>query len=150
MEYLSEDIIKKAGLRFLKSYYRQRERSGAGATHARYDMMTEGGIIVDGHLSFTATNGAPFTATLEATSSLTKDEVRCKRQKTLLFWDSFAVATVSSALVFSYSYAFDQFTINQIGFAAEILLMLVINIFGRYSISMDGRRSATVLLYICH
>ncbi len=126
MERLSEDQIKKAGIRYLKSYYRQRERSGSGKTFARYDVVTEGGIIADGHLSFVATNGQDFSATVEATSAATKDEVRCKLQYPILFWDSMAAASIVTALVFSYSYTFDQFTIKQIGLGASLTLLVAL------------------------
>lgn len=143
MESLTEDKIKKAGLRFLKTYYRQRERSGGGANAARFDVITEGGIIVDAHLSFETPSGKPFQASLEATSALTKEEVVFKRQKTILFWDSLAAASIITAMVFSYSYAFHQFTIDQIGFLPSIglvaLLILVTGFIVAMSIKWKNR-----------
>jgi hypothetical protein len=126
MQFLTEDRIKRAGLRFLKSHYRQRERSGAGKSEAHYDVVTEGGIIVDVHLKFITPEGASFQAAMEATSALTKEEVTYRLQKTLLILDSLAAATIIAAMIFSYSYAFDQFTISQIGFIYSLLLMFLL------------------------
>lgn len=132
MEFLTEDKIKKAGLSFLKTYYRQRERSGGGANDAIYDVVTEGGIIVDVLLKFDTPEGEPFRAAMEATSALTKEEVTYRLQRTLLFWDCLAASSIIAAMVFSYSYAFDQFTIDQIGLLATMILyvglMLVIGL----------------------
>ncbi len=141
MQLLTEDRIKSAGLRFLKSHYRQRERSGAGRSEAHYDVVTEGGIIVDVHLKFDTPDGHPFQAAMEATSALTKEEVTYRLQKTLLFWDCLAAATIISAMVFSYSYAFDQFTINQIGFLPSLLLLflLILVIGGIYGLLVKWR-----------
>jgi hypothetical protein len=125
MEMLSEDIIKRAGLRFLKTYYRQRERSGGGANTVSYDVETEGGIIVDVLLSFLTPQGKPFRAALEATSKLSKEEVIYYLQKNLLFWDSFTAASILTALLFGYSYAFKHFTIHQFGIIATVLLLLM-------------------------
>ncbi|MFK7806732.1 MAG: hypothetical protein AB8F74_02925 [Saprospiraceae bacterium] len=129
MEYLSEDRIKKAGLRFLKSYYRQRERSDQGPTNSRYDVETLGGIIVDVHLSFLTPTGVPFQAAMEASSRLSKEEVTFQLQRKLLFWDSFAAGTLMTAIIFSYSYAFDKFTIDQIGLFPSVLLLLILIVF---------------------
>lgn len=141
MQFLTEDRIKLAGLRFLKSHYRQRERSGSGKSNARYDVTTEGGIIVDVHLAFLSPEGTPFQAAMEATSALTKEEVTYRLQRTLLFWDSFTTATIISGMVFSYSYAFDQFTINQIGLFPSVILMLllILVIGGIYALIVKGR-----------
>ncbi len=124
MAYLSEDIIKKRGVSYLKSYYRLRDRTGSGKTQTQFDVMTEGGIIADGHLSFLAKNDEPFTATLEATSFDTIDELKYKLQSNILAWDSFAVGSLITAFVFSYSYAFDQFTIHKIGLIPSVILLV--------------------------
>jgi hypothetical protein len=126
MEMLSEDRIKKAGLRFLKTYYRQRERSGGGANTVSYDVETEGGIIVDVLLSFLTPQGKPFRAALEATSKLSKEEVTYHLQKNLLFWDSFAAGSILTALLFGYSFAFKHFTIHQIGIVPTVLLLVML------------------------
>ena len=124
MQHLPEDIINKSGLAFLRAYYRMRDRAGSGKTITSANVETEGGIIADGHLSFSTKMGEPFTATLEATSFDTLDEVKYKTQGQILAWDSFAVGSLVTAFVFSYSYAFNQFTIHQIGLVYSVFLLL--------------------------
>jgi len=101
-----------------------RDRAGSGKTIATLDVQTEGGIIADGHLSFMTKVGEPFTATLEATSFDTFDEIKYKTQGRILAWDSFAVGSLITAFVFSYSYAFNQFTIHKIGLLASVILLI--------------------------
>ncbi len=128
MQHLPEDIINKSGLAFLRAYYRMRDRAGSGKTVTQPNVETEGGIIADGHLSFNTKMGEPFTATLEATSYDTIGEVKYKTQGKILAWDSFAIGTLVTAFVFSYSYAFNQFTIHKIGLIYSVILLLVLMI----------------------
>lgn len=124
MQHLPEDIINDSGLSFLRAYYRMRDRAGSGKTITSSNVETEGGIIVDGHLSFSTKKGEPFTAALEATSFDKLDEVKYKTQSQILAWDSFAVGSLITAFVFSYSYAFNQFTIHKIGLIYSVFLLL--------------------------
>ena len=99
---LTENIIKKEAMSFLKGYYKFKPR-GEGGTLVKYDMRAEGGLIADGYLEFLDVDGSTFSATLEATSSSKRDEVVYQVQKRLLFWDtlSFSIlATVISILLF--------------------------------------------------
>ncbi|MFK8104632.1 MAG: hypothetical protein AB8G15_19060 [Saprospiraceae bacterium] len=110
---LSENTIKKAALRFLKGYYKYREREGQ--TIARYDMTTQSGIIADGHLSFPKEDGSYFLATFEATSHQSRKEVIFRKQTKTLLWDSLALASVVATLVYGYGYLYDHFTVKQLG-----------------------------------
>lgn len=95
---LSEDTIKKVALAFLKGYYKYRPR-GEGNTIARLDMVGEGGIVADGHLTFNKEDGSPFLATFEATSWHTREEVMFHRQPVLLNMDALAVGMLSATLL---------------------------------------------------
>ena len=98
---LTENIIKREAMSFLKGYYKFKPR-GEGGTVVKYDMRAEGGLIADGYLEFLDVDGSTFSATLEATSALKRDEVVYQVQKKLLFWDtlSFSIlATVISVLL---------------------------------------------------
>jgi len=128
VQHLPEDIINESGLAFLRAYYRMRDRAGSGKTVTNSNVETEGGIIADGHLSFSTKMGEPFTATLEATSYDKIGEVKYKTQGQILAWDSFAVGSLVTAFVFSYSYAFNQFTIHKIGLIYSVLLLLAVMI----------------------
>ena len=122
MYYLSEDNIKLAALRFLKSYYKFRPRSSE--TEAQLDMRTEGGIIADGHLMFKTDTGEPFLATLEATSRESIDEVKYNTQNTVLNWDCLAAGSLVAAFVASYGYIYDHFTVKELGMAGFGALFL--------------------------
>ncbi len=137
MDYqLSEDNIKHCTLGFLKSYYKNNSSRGFGHTEARLDMVSEDGIIADGYLKFyikeedtelkeedlleeDATSpqkkGIPFTATFEATSQETAEEIQYKVQNTLLILDAFTVACMVAAGSYGYNYLNDQYTLNELG-----------------------------------
>lgn len=103
MSNLSEDIVKKVALAFLKGYYKYRPR-GEGETIARLDMVAPGGIIADGHLTFKKEDGSPFLATFEATAWDSREEVAFHRQPVLLNMDSLAVGILTATLVLGFLY----------------------------------------------
>ncbi len=127
MYYLSEDNIKLAALRFLKSYYKFRPRSSE--TEAQLDMRTEGGIIADGHLMFKTDTGEAFLATLEATSRESINEVKYNTQNTVLNWDCLAIGSLIAAFIASYGYLYDHFTVKELGMAGFGALFLGILFF---------------------
>lgn len=112
-EYLTEDSIRHVALRFLKTYYRYRPRQGE--TTAGKNLTTKSGLIVDGYLSFQTDEDLPFLATLEASSYSKRGEVKYTKQTKILFWDALAFGSLAGLLLFSYGYAYNHFTINQIG-----------------------------------
>lgn len=95
---LTENDIKRVTLRYLKGYYKYRPRKSN--TELSSDMRGKGGIIADGFLRFTKEDDTDFTATFEATSYDTRDEVRFNRLRTLLIWDAVAVSSVTTAIIF--------------------------------------------------
>ena len=121
-ENLTEDNIKVAVIRHLKGYYRNFEQEGDELvikpkeegidemelyekTTFRFmksglDFEGEGGIIVDGFVSFPLENGQVFLATFEATSFEQRKELFYQRQPEILFWDSLAVSSFVAALIF--------------------------------------------------
>lgn len=101
---LSEDTIKKVALAFLKGYYKYRPR-GDGKTIAQLDMVGEGGIVADGHLTFDNEDGSPFLATFEATSWHTREEVMFHHQPVLLNMDALVVGMLSATLLLGALYA---------------------------------------------
>ena len=113
MNELSENKIKRIALGFLKSHYRYRPR--LGETEASADMRGLGGIIADGYLQFKREDGTKFTATFEATSYETKQEVKYKIQHNLLSWDSSAIAIIGTAAFFINAYFEETYTIRNYG-----------------------------------
>ncbi|MEM9921373.1 MAG: hypothetical protein AAF990_24950 [Bacteroidota bacterium] len=122
-QIITEDQIKKAALRFLKAYYRFRPR--LDKTRTSIDLKSKDGIIADGYLTFPQEDGHNFVATIEASSKYTRKEVYFNLQKTLLIWDSIAIGGLLTAFLFSYGYAYDHFTIRQIGQLGTSLILLL-------------------------
>ena len=118
MQGLSENDIKQTTLRFLKAYYRYRQREGG--TTVSSDMRGAGGIIADGFLSYPKPGGEIFHATFEATSQDTRDEVRFKIQKRRLQWDAIAVASLAAAVLFIAGNVEQLFTFKKITYAGCI------------------------------
>ena len=112
-EHLTEDSIRHVALRFLKTYYKYRPRQGE--TTAGKNLTTKSGLIVDGYLSFQTDKGEAFLATLEASSYSKRGEVEYTKQGRILFWDSLAFGSLAGLLLFSYGYAYNHFTVNQLG-----------------------------------
>jgi len=94
VEQLTENIIKKVALRFFRNYYKFRLRFEDQPVTAKYDLEGVGGIIADGYYSFKKTDGKPFTATFEATSKDSKNEVVYRPQQKILFWDGVVVSSI--------------------------------------------------------
>ncbi|MEK7257216.1 MAG: hypothetical protein AAB316_20850, partial [Bacteroidota bacterium] len=101
MEQLTEDILKKVALRFFRHYYKYRLRYEDQPVTAKYDMEGVGGIVADGFYSFKKPDGRDFSATFEATSRASKNEVLFKHQVKVLFWDGLAIAAVATVFLFS-------------------------------------------------
>lgn len=123
MHGLSENEIKQRTLRFLKSYYRYRQREGA--TTLSSDMRGAGGVIADGYLSFPKVGGEIFHATFEATSLATKDEVRYTILKGRLHWDGIAVASLAAAITLIAGNLEGWFTFKKITYAGCIGVVVI-------------------------
>ena len=143
MHYLSENNIKTVTLRFLKTYYKFRPRSGE--TSINRDLKSADGIIADGQLVFPINKDDQFTATFEATSYETKGEVYYQLQKKLLFSDALAVSFLICAFFFSWGYAYGYITIEQLGLtryfsALAVLFLACYWIYNRLCYSMHKYR----------
>ncbi len=132
MRHIDEDAIKKAGIRFLKDYYKYRPRTGNTITST--DQETKDGIITDCLFTFINEDGNPFLSTLEATSYETKEEVFYKKQKKLLFWDSLVWSSILAVVFFSLSHYYSWITINKNGWLITLSVLALIIIIGFYFI----------------
>lgn len=120
--HLTEDSIRHVALRFLKTYYKYRPRKGE--TTVGKNLSTKAGLIVDGYLSFETEGGDVFLATLEASSYSKRGEVNYTLQRSILFWDALAFGSLTGLLLFSYGYAYNHFTVKQIGLWGSIGVLL--------------------------
>ena len=93
MSSLTENAIKQLALGYLKSFYRLRNRAANTGTLTGLDMRGANNIIADGFLHYTDESGKVFSATFEATSQATRDEICYRPRTSHVIWD---------ALVFSF------------------------------------------------
>ena len=87
MSSLSENAIKHIALGYLKSFYRLRNRAENTGTLTGLDMRGANDIIADGFLHYTQEDGQVFSATFEASSQATRDEIRYRPRLWHVFWD---------------------------------------------------------------
>jgi len=113
--FLTEKIIQKVALGFLKNYYKYRPRMLKEPTVTSLDMRTASGIIADGFYSFKKPDGKDFLSTFEATSYHTRNEVIYKKQRNILTWDGIAFGAIMTAFLFSYGFVYNHFTVSDLG-----------------------------------
>lgn len=128
MAALSENNIKRVALGFLKAHYRYRPRTGL--SKLQLNMRAAGGIIIDGIISYQETEDKEFVATVEATSFMTRDEVRYRAQRRLLFWDGLAVGSVLTTILFALAYMQDWIDVYKWGWAAWLGISIPVVILG--------------------
>lgn len=126
MNALSENNIKRVALSFLKSYYRYRPR--AGQSNVQLNMRAAGGVIVDGYLSFPQEEDRDFVATVEATSYMTRDEVRYKLHRERILWDGLVVGLGLTALGFTIAHVAGDISIPNMGGWLPWLLGLIMTV----------------------
>lgn len=128
MNNLTEHNINLASLRYLKEYYKFRPRSGE--TKIKADMRGEGGIVADGYLTFPKEDGIPFTATLEATSYTTKNEVCFQLKHEKLAWDCAAIALSFMAVGMFISHNLGFYAALRLGlFLSMVLFVTIVSVF---------------------
>ncbi len=118
----TEDDVKRATLRYLKGYYRHRPRKGE--TKSSIDMQGEGDIIADGYLSFVKEDGKVFTATFEATSYDSRQELEFQPLSVKLFFDSFAVGSLLTAFILGVLHYFEFFLFQEVGLFFSITILM--------------------------
>jgi len=125
---LSENNIKRIALSFLKAHYRYRPR--IGQSELQLNMRAEGGIIIDGMISYQETEGKRFLATVEATSYMTRDEVRYRIQRRLLFWDGVAVGSILTLILFAVAHQQDWIEVYERGWGVWAVIALIALLLG--------------------
>ncbi|MEO1261634.1 MAG: hypothetical protein AAFZ15_22710 [Bacteroidota bacterium] len=123
-QQLTENIIKKVALRFLRQYYKFRLRYEDQPVTASYDLEGVGGIIADGYYSFKKMDGRLFTATFEATGQDSRDEVVFKPQMRLLFWDGMAIASLVTLSLVVFNYFTELHLLDERTLLFRILMLL--------------------------
>jgi hypothetical protein len=124
---LSENEIKQLSLKFLKEYYRYRQREGG--IELSSDLRGAGGIIADGFLSFPLKGGEQFQAAFEATSRDTRDEVRYQLDRQLLLWDAMALGMFVGAAALTAGNIAGWLTFKNVTWAGCLAAVVIAAIF---------------------
>ncbi|NJL75999.1 MAG: hypothetical protein HC892_14250 [Saprospiraceae bacterium] len=130
---LSEEVIKRVALPFLKGHYKFRSdlmesNLEAGALVAsHFDLLTKEGYLVDGFISFQQKTGDTFIATFEATSAAKRDEVIYKILYALMVWDGLALSSLLMTFILTVAYVQNWFDFQLLGlpFLIASLLFLI-------------------------
>lgn len=101
---LSEQDIAAHAIRYLRGYYRFRDRHLDGIFEAKTNQVTQSGIIADGFIKFKKADGNFFVCTIEATSNAKEEEIRYRRLNSLLLWDTASVTILATAVLMAVAY----------------------------------------------
>ncbi len=123
---LSEKEIALRAIRYLREYYRFRDRHLDSFFESKTGQVTQSGIIADGYIKFKKTDGNYFVATIESTSLAKEEEIRYRRLNRLLLWDSLAVAILSSAIMMGGLY-YGQYLVSFYGTDHEFWSMAILS-----------------------
>lgn len=124
LEYMTEQEVKRATLRFLKHHYRFRERQGAATLTV--DVRGEGGIVADGLYAFTQKNGELFRATFEATATDRQGEVRFRKQPGLMWWDAAALSAITALALLFWAHQAAVLTVAELTLTGSIALLIAV------------------------
>ncbi len=124
MQTLSENRIKKAGIVYLKNYYKHRPRSSA--TTASLDLKTDDGIIADGRVTFLTEDHKEFVATFEATSKESQNEVLFSKNQLRLFWDVLATVFSTFAVMYFFGIGDAYLSLAAYGIVKGISMLLLL------------------------
>jgi hypothetical protein len=122
--YLTEDAIKRSAVKYLKGYYKFRERTGETVTN--FDMLTESGAKADGLLTYPDAAGKPFRATIEATSYESRYEVLYVNQYRKLFIDALTAALVGVSVLFTAAWWTKLWIVAQYGLPKTVILIICV------------------------
>ncbi len=127
-QQLTENIIKKVALRFFRHYYKFRLRYEDQPVVAKYDLEGVGGIVADGYYSFKKPDGKLFTATFEATSKESKEEVLYKADQRILLWDGLAVTSIAVVALAYYNFQYPIHALDNTKFSERTALLILVGL----------------------
>jgi hypothetical protein len=131
LQSLTEKDIKSSTLRYLKHHYRFRQRQGSWELSS--DLRGKGGIVADGFLSFVQPSGEVFRATFEATSYHTREEVRYRKQKMLLYWDGLAVSACFASVLLLLGLFRSWVTVEELTLSGAIAVFIGLFVVGFFA-----------------
>ncbi len=129
-KHLTESVIARAAIPFLKSYYKYRAHLMENDLEAGVSFNIEYGkridnITIDGLLSYKQKNGGLFSVAVEATSrDKREEEVFFKVQYTLLNFDATAVSITLVTILFSILYISELINLRLLGWIIPIMFII--------------------------
>lgn len=129
-KYLSESVIARAAIPFLRTYYKYRENLMETDLEAGVSFNIEYGkkvdnITIDGLLSYKQKNGGLFSVAVEATSKdKREEEVFFKVQNTLLNLDATAVGITVVTILFSILYISKLINLRLLGWSIPVVAII--------------------------
>ena len=147
MIQITEKRVVQLGLAFLKSHYRHLPRFGE--TQTREGVEAEGGIIADGFFAFRQSEDGPtFSATLEATDYLSREELRYTWFWELLIIDGIAGTLGIMAFISGWLHLRGYPSVYPAGPFLALVVLLVVFILGIISwVIIFHRRSRYHYIY---
>lgn len=123
---LTENILKKIVLRFLRSYYKSRKRADAKPSEALINLASREGVMADGLIRIPLHDEeGEFLVTFEATSFHKIEEIRYRKLAAKLGWDGFALSNLSLSVIFSLSYIYKWHPIQVLGLFNVLVIYLL-------------------------
>ena len=123
MIQLTEKIVVRIALAYLKRHYKYMPREGE--TQARSDVRTEEGIQADGYIAFEVDKaGKVFTATIEATDYMKREELRYSLYWQLMFMDGLTVAMALMAILSGWAHIRGEPSVYPTGPVGSALILL--------------------------
>ncbi len=125
MSALSESTIKQLGLGFLKSYYRLRPRGMDTVVLTGMDIRGVDDVVADAYLRYTEADGTVFSATLEATSYQTRNEIVYRPRRSHVFWDGLAFGALLLPALMSMAHIYGWYPLVGEDFWVRVGLLLM-------------------------
>lgn len=125
MSSLTENTVKQIALGYLKSFYRLRKRAFNTVTLTGTDMRGADGLIADGFLHYSEEDGSVFTATFEATSQATRDEICYRPRLGHVLWDGMAFASLLSPTILAIVHIFGEYPLAAENFYFRLFLLFL-------------------------
>jgi len=123
MIQLTEKIVVRIALAYLKRHYKYVPREGE--TQIRSDVRTEDGIRADGYLAFKLDKeGNVFTATIEATDYMKREELRYRLYWQLMFMDGLTSAMAIMAILSGWAHIRGEPSVYPTGPFGAILIII--------------------------
>ncbi len=114
---ITEQDIQRAFFAHLQEFYKYRYDYLPGSFVTQRDAIAQDGILADGVVRFTKSDGSTFLGTFEATSLDRVEEVKFQRNAVYFIWDCIAFASLASAAILLYYYHYRLEVLSRLGLA---------------------------------